>query len=50
MAEGMKRITCKRGVKDTRGAVKLINRKKTDNAMAENEKDKQTNNSTHDTT
>ena len=36
-------------IKDTRGTVKLINRKYTDNAMAKNEKDKQTNNSTHDT-
>ena len=42
--------TSKGATKDTRGTVKLINRKKTDNAMAKNEKDKQTNNSTHDTT
>ena len=43
--------TCtKRGTKDTKGTVKLINLKQTDNAMAKNEKDKQKNNSTHDTT
>ena len=36
----------KRGTKDTRGTVKLIYRKLTDNAMAKNEKDEQTNNST----
>ena len=41
---------CKRGTKDTKGTVKLINLKQTDNAMAKNEKDKQKNNSTHDTT
>jgi len=40
----------KRGTKDTKGTVKLINLKQTDNAMAKNEKDKQKNNSTHDTT
>ena len=40
----------KRGTKDTKGTVKLINLKQTDNAMAENKKDKQKNNSTHDTT
>ena len=39
-----------RGTKDTKGTVKLINLKQTDNAMAKNEKDKQKNNSTHDTT
>ncbi|OPL32639.1 e3 herc2 ubiquitin-protein ligase, partial [Mytilus galloprovincialis] len=38
------------GTKDTKGTVKLINLKQTDNAMAKNEKDKQKNNSTHDTT
>ena len=38
-----------RGVNDTRGTVKLIDRK-IDKAMARNTKDKQTNNSTHDTT
>ena len=43
-------ILSKRGTKDTKGTVKLTNRKHTDNAMAKNEKDKQTNNSTHDTT
>ena len=32
----------KRGTKDTKGIVKLINPKQTDNAMAKNEKDKQT--------
>ena len=32
----------KRGTKDTKGTVKLINLKQTDNAMAKNEKDKQT--------
>ena len=31
-----------RGTKDTKGTVKLINLKQTDNAMAKNEKDKQT--------
>ena len=30
----------KRGTKDTKGTVKLINLKQTDNAMAKNEKDK----------
>mgnify|MGYP006906347045 CR=1 FL=1 len=40
----------KRGTKDTKGTVKLINLKQTDNAMAKNKKDKQKNNSTHDTT
>jgi len=40
----------KRGTKDTKGTVKLVNLKQTDNAMAKNEKDKQKNNSTHDTT
>ena len=40
----------KRGTKDTRGTVKHIYRKLTDNAMAKSEKDEQTNNSTHDTT
>jgi hypothetical protein len=40
----------KREMKDTKGTVKLINLKQTDNAMAKNEKDKQKNNSTHDTT
>ena len=44
------RIIDKRGTKDNKGTVKLINLKQTDNAMAKNEKDKQTNNSTHDTT
>ena len=32
----------KRGAKETMGTVKLINRKYTGNAMAKNEKDKQT--------
>ena len=32
----------RRGTKDTKGTVKLINLKQTDNAMAKNEKDKQT--------
>ena len=32
----------KRGTEDTKGTVKLINLKQTDNAMAKNEKDKQT--------
>ena len=32
----------KRGTKDTKRTVKLINLKQTDNAMAKNEKDKQT--------
>ena len=32
----------KRGTKDTKGTVKLINLKQTDNAMAKIEKDKQT--------
>ena len=32
----------KRGTKDTKGTVKLINLKQTDNAMAKNEKHKQT--------
>ena len=40
----------KRGTKDNKGTVKLINLKQTDNAMAKNEEDKQKNNSTHDTT
>ena len=40
----------KRGAKVTRGTVKLIDRKLTDNAMAKNEKDKQTNNITQVTT
>ena len=35
-------ITVQRGTKDTKGTVKLINLKQTDNAMAKNEKDKQT--------
>ena len=39
-----------RGTKDTKGTVKLVNLKQTDNAMAKNEKDKQKNNSTHDKT
>ena len=39
-----------RGAKDIRGTVKLIDRKQTDNVMAKNEKDKQTNNSIHDKT
>ena len=34
-------IGLKRGTKDTKGTVKLINLKQTDNAMAKNEKDKQ---------
>ena len=34
--------THQRGTKDTKGTVKLINPKQTDNAMANNEKDKQT--------
>ena len=42
-------MSTKRGTKDTKGTVKLINLKQTDNAMAKNEK-RQTNNSTHDTT
>ena len=33
-----------RGTKDTKGTVKLINLKQTENAMAQNETDKQTNN------
>ena len=45
-----KHDTYKRGTKDTKGTVKLINLKQTDNAMAKNKKDKQKNNSTHDTT
>ena len=45
-----KLIYNQRGTKDTKGTVKLINLKQTDNAMAKNEKDKQKNNSTHDTT
>ena len=32
----------KRGTEDTKGTVKFINLKQTDNAMAKNEKDKQT--------
>ena len=40
----------KRGTKDTRGTVKIINRKQTDNAMPKNEKDKQTNNNSQETT
>ena len=32
----------KRGTKDANGTIKLINLKQTDNAMAKNEKDKQT--------
>ena len=43
-------INHKRGTNDTKGTVKLINLKQTDNVMAKNEKDKQKNNSTHDTT
>ena len=43
-------VSKRRGTKDTKGTVKLINLKQTDNAMAKNEKDKQKNNSTHDTT
>ena len=43
-------VIVKRGTKDTKGTVKLVNLKQTDNAMAKNEKDKQKNNSTHDTT
>ena len=35
------RYMYKRGTKDTKGTVKLINLKQTDNAMAKNEKDKQ---------
>ncbi|OPL33814.1 hypothetical protein AM593_07566, partial [Mytilus galloprovincialis] len=34
----------RRGTKDTKGTVKFINRQKTNNAMAKNEKDQQTNN------
>ena len=34
-------VKFKRGTKDTKGTVKLINLKQTDNAMAKNEKDKQ---------
>ena len=34
--------TLNRGTKDTKGTVKLIDIKQTDNAMAINEKDKQT--------
>ena len=37
----------KRGTKDTKGSVNIINLKQTDNAMAKNEKDKQT--TTHTT-
>ena len=33
-------VQCHGGVKDTRGTVKLKNRKSTDNAIAKNEKDK----------
>ena len=36
------RETFKKETKDTKGTVKLINLKQTDNAMAKNEKDKQT--------
>ena len=32
-------LLLKRGTKDTKGTVKLINLNQTDNAMAENEKD-----------
>ena len=35
-------LETKRGTKDTKGTVKLINLKQTDNVMAKNEKDKQT--------
>ena len=35
-------VNFKGGTKDTKGALKLINLKQTDNAMAKNEKDKQT--------
>ena len=38
----MVQIFDKRGTEDTKGTVKLINLKQTDNAMAKNEKDKQT--------
>ena len=38
----------KRGTKDTRETVKLINLKQTDNAMAKKEKDKKTNRQTND--
>ena len=38
----IRHINDKRGTKDTKGKVKLINLKQTDNAMAKNEKDKQT--------
>ena len=43
-------FTRKRGTKDIKGTVKLVNLKQTYNAMAKNEKDKQKDNSTHDTT
>ena len=46
----IKLMLTKRGAKDIRVTVKLIDRKYTDNAMAKNEKDKQTNNSTQDIT
>ena len=36
------KIRHERGTKDTKGTVKLINLKQTDNAVAKNEKDKQT--------
>ena len=46
----MMKTNCHRSrVKDTRGTIKLIDRKLTDNAMAKKEKDKQTNHSTQDT-
>ena len=40
--ESCLKFSFKRGAKDTKGTVKLINLKQTDNAMAKNEKDKQT--------
>ena len=42
-------LSLKRGAKGTRGTVKLIDGKKTDNAMAKKENDKQTNNVSQDT-
>ena len=42
MDMGKRKVKSKRGTKDTKGTVKLINLKQTDNAMVKNEKDKQT--------
>ena len=50
LLKGKEFLHHERGTKDTKGTVKLVNLKQTDNAMAKNEKDKQKNNSTHDTT